>query len=97
MTACHNPVRTGAFRRLSLVAACAAAAMIFTADATAAAETAGNNRLELKTERVIVFKDGYCLVVKRGTAVTNADGEFYTEQVSSSLLLVPLRYLDAVE
>jgi hypothetical protein len=87
MTACQNPARRGAFRRLCLAAACAATALIVTAGSPSAAKAAGNNAMELKTERVIVFKDGYCLVVKRGAAVTDAAGEFFTEQVPDAAVL----------
>jgi hypothetical protein len=45
------------------------------------------NELELKTERVIIFKDGYCLVIKRGTATTDADGVVFTDQVPDAAVL----------
>jgi hypothetical protein len=32
---------------------------------------ANDDELKLTTEKVIVFKDGYCLIVKRGIAVSN--------------------------
>jgi len=40
---------------------------------------AGENAapLELKTERAIIFKDGYCLIVKRGAAVTDDRREIH--------------------
>lgn len=43
--------------------------------------------LKLKTEKVIVFKDGYCLVVKRGVAVADASGEIYTDEVPDAAVL----------
>jgi hypothetical protein len=45
------------------------------------------DELALTTERVIVFKDGYCLVVKRGVATANATGEVYTEAVPDAAVL----------
>ena len=45
------------------------------------------SRLELKTERVCVFKDGYCLVLKQGTATTDEDGFVFTEEVPDSAVL----------
>lgn len=47
----------------------------------------GENELKLTTERVIVFKDGYCLIVKRGFAVTDENGEVYTRKVPDSAVL----------
>lgn len=44
-------------------------------------------RLALKADRVIVFKDGYCLVVKQGTATTNADGLVFTDDVPDAAVL----------
>jgi hypothetical protein len=43
--------------------------------------------LKLSTERVVVFKDGYCLVVKRATGTPGADGELFTEQVPDAAIL----------
>lgn len=43
--------------------------------------------LDLKTDRVIVFKDGYCLVVKQGVATTNAEGQVFTEEVPDAAIL----------
>ena len=45
------------------------------------------NELDLKTERVIVFKDGYCLFIKRGTAMTDKNGEAFTDDVPDSAVL----------
>ncbi|MFP6668646.1 MAG: hypothetical protein VB876_15110 [Pirellulales bacterium] len=46
-----------------------------------------NSELTLKTERVIIFKDGYSLVIKRGIATTNKDGEIYSSEVPDSAVL----------
>ncbi len=43
--------------------------------------------LKLTTERVIVFKDGYCLFVKRALGTPDADGEVFTEEVPDSAVL----------
>jgi hypothetical protein len=45
------------------------------------------SELELKTERVIVFKDGYSLVIKRGTAITDKSGEVFTDDVPDAAVL----------
>jgi hypothetical protein len=87
MTVSLHPVRRRAFRGLFPIAACAVAAIISLASSAFAAEKSGSQRLELKTERVMAFKDGYCLVVKRGTATTDAAGEFYTEEVPDAAVL----------
>jgi len=45
------------------------------------------HELVLATERVIVFKDGYCLVIKRGTAVTDETGDVFTDDVPDAAVL----------
>ena len=45
------------------------------------------HRLRLATEKVVVFKDGYALVLKRGTAVTDENGEVYTNEVPDAAVL----------
>jgi hypothetical protein len=52
-----------------------------------AATEKNEHELKLKTERVIVFKDGYSLIVKRGSAVTDKEGNMYTEQVPDAAVL----------
>lgn len=44
-------------------------------------------RLALATERVVVFKDGYALFVKRATAVADALGCVHTDEVPESAVL----------
>ncbi|MDB2686556.1 hypothetical protein N9Y42_05045 [Mariniblastus sp.] len=44
-------------------------------------------QMELTTEQVVVFKDGYCLVVKDGVATTNADGLAHTYEVPDAAVL----------
>ena len=43
--------------------------------------------LELKTQRVIVFKDGYSLIIKQATATTDKDGEVFTDDVPDAAVL----------
>lgn len=45
------------------------------------------SELQLKPERVVVFKDGYCLVVKQGTATTNSGGVVFTDDVPNAAVL----------
>ena len=45
------------------------------------------SELELKTERVIVFKDGYTLIIKRGVATTDKAGEVFTDDVPDAAVL----------
>lgn len=45
------------------------------------------NELDIKTERVIVFKDGYCLFIKKATATTDKNGEAFTDDVPDSAVL----------
>jgi len=45
------------------------------------------SQLEMKTERVIIFKDGYSLIIKRGVATSNQDGEVYTDEVPDAAVL----------
>jgi hypothetical protein len=47
----------------------------------------GAGALELETKQVIVFKDGYCLVVKEGTATTDANGFAHTFEVPDAAVL----------
>jgi hypothetical protein len=43
--------------------------------------------MKLVTERVIIFKDGYCMIVKRGVGTTDADKDMFTEEVPDSAVL----------
>ena len=45
------------------------------------------NLVDLQTERVVVFKDGYGLIVKSATGTTNEDGFLFTEDVPDSAVL----------
>jgi len=49
--------------------------------AASSERTGKNAELELKTERVVVFKDGYALVVKSGRAVADPEGRVFTDDV----------------
>jgi hypothetical protein len=43
--------------------------------------------IRFKTERVIVFKDGHALFIRKGTAVTDAEGEIHTSEVPDAAVL----------
>ena len=45
------------------------------------------DRLTLSTERVVIFKDGYGLFVKSGTATADADGHVFTDAVPDAAVL----------
>lgn len=45
------------------------------------------HELDLKTERVIIFKDGYCLVIKKATGTADKNGEVYTDEVPDAAVL----------
>lgn len=76
---------------LLLKAFCVAACVAIGCQANVAVPThaaeAEGARLDLKTERVIVFKDGYALILKRGVAVTSDAGEVYTDEVPDAAVL----------
>ncbi|MBN2476096.1 MAG: hypothetical protein JXB62_15905 [Pirellulales bacterium] len=86
---CLNPTVSKKHRAKGLLAVAIGTALIVAAAVPVVGRAAeGDGQLlELKTERVIVFKDGYCLIVKRGTAVTDAQGEIHTEQVPDAAVL----------
>lgn len=43
--------------------------------------------LKTKTEKVIVFKDGFCMIVKSATATADANGEVHLDKVPDSAIL----------
>jgi len=43
--------------------------------------------LNLTTQRAIVFKDGYCLLIKQGTATTDEKSEVYLDDVPDAAVL----------
>ncbi len=51
------------------------------------AALAAPGRLTLTTERVVVFKDGYALFVKKATATADAEGRVFTDQVPEGAVL----------
>lgn len=73
------------------VPACLCAAALFflipLGTTVTSADDRPENELKLKTEKVIVFKDGYCLIAKRGTAVANEQGEIFTHEVPDAAML----------
>lgn len=52
---------------------------------TSAAWCAGE--LELRAKRVVVFKNGYALVIKEGKAIADEGGEVHTTQVPETAVL----------
>ena len=44
-------------------------------------------RLKMATERIVVFKDGYGLFLRKATGTTDARGEVYTEEVPDDAIL----------
>ena len=70
----------------SLVLALAATSITW-ADDTADEDQTELSRLKLKTERVVVFKDGFCLVVKQATATTDEIGNVFTDDVPDAASL----------
>jgi hypothetical protein len=74
----------------SLAAAVGAPAMLMQGSLQASPPNANPDyqpsRLETGVERVIVFKDGYGLFVKRASAVADADGRVYTFEVPDAVL-----------
>jgi hypothetical protein len=53
----------------------------------AAPPPAETSRLKNRTDRVIVFKDGYCLIIKQAVATTDADGNVFTDEVPDAAVL----------
>src|SRR5205085_5288173 len=45
------------------------------------------SQLQLTTERAIIFKDGYGLIIKNGKATADAQGKVFTPQVPESAIL----------
>ncbi len=56
-------------------------------DAPATEQESLSSQLQLKTEKMIVFKDGYVLVIRKGRGVTNERGELFTYEVPDSAVL----------
>lgn len=46
-----------------------------------------DHELKLKTQKVIIFKDGYCLFLKQGQATTSKVSECFTDDVPDSAVL----------
>lgn len=56
---------------------------------------ADDSTLTFSTERVVVFKDGYCMLIKHGSATTNEHGELTTTQVPDEAVLGSI-WIDAI-
>ena len=69
-----------------VIAAVLLVAAVTLLPATAEAQDA-SNELKLTTEKVIIFKDGHCLILKRAIGVTDDNGEVFTNQVPDSAVL----------
>ena len=81
MIGCRNDVwRMGIAGLFVVVLTCGSAAFTTAADSP-------NDELKLTTDRVVVFKDGYYLALKSGTAVTNKDGELHLLDVPDGAVL----------
>jgi hypothetical protein len=75
-------------RRAALVVvSLAAAAAPARADDPAAPAPPGPGALSLRTDRVLVFKDGHGLFVKTGTGTADAEGRVHTEDVPEGVAL----------
>ncbi len=59
--------------------------LMMVAGRPALADEAG--KLTLTTKKLIVFKDGYCLVIKKAVGTTDAEGLLHTEQVPDRAVL----------
>ena len=55
--------------------------------AVSAAEDAPKEFIKFTTEKVIVFKDGHALVIKKGKGKADADGEIHTLEVPDAAVL----------
>jgi hypothetical protein len=75
----------GLFTLLALAGCSAAAGDLDAADLNAADLPVG--KIAPKTERVIAFKDGYALVIKRAAAVTDENGQLYLDDVPDAAVL----------
>ena len=71
-------------RWLSIIVILAAASFIHAQEKPAHAAA---SELALSTERVIIFKDGYGLIVKNGKATADSRGKVFTPQVPESAIL----------
>ena len=61
--------------------------LILTAYCPAFSAEKDASELVLKTERVIIFKDGYCLFIKKATFTTDKNGEAFTDDVPDAAVL----------
>jgi hypothetical protein len=64
-----------------------AVALVLSWISSASCAEKSSSELTLKTQRVIIFKDGYALVIKRGTATTDKAGEIFTDEVPDAAVL----------
>ncbi|MBC7856456.1 MAG: hypothetical protein IAF94_23750, partial [Pirellulaceae bacterium] len=74
-------------RRSFFLATFALPLLLTTSGAQLSAADAKASELDLKTERVIIFKDGYCLFIKKATFTTDKHGEAFTDDVPDAAVL----------
>lgn len=79
-----RPIPVPRLRERRLAVLTLSALLLFVS--TQAAE-ANDSKLSFKTERLIVFKDGYSLILKTAEGTTNDKGELYTDDVPESAVL----------
>src|SRR6266850_17444 len=71
-------------RWLSIMVVLAACNLVWAEEKPAHAAA---SELQISTERVIIFKDGYGLILKNGKATADAKGKVFTPQVPESAIL----------
>ncbi|MFN0019146.1 MAG: hypothetical protein ACKVP0_12860 [Pirellulaceae bacterium] len=74
-------------RRRLFLTSLALPILLATASTPIVAADAKPSELDLKTERVIIFKDGYCLFIKKATFTTDKNGEAFTDDVPDAAVL----------
>jgi hypothetical protein len=74
-------------RRCLFLTSLALPILLATTSTPILAAEAKANELDLKTERVIIFKDGYCLFIKKATFTTDKNGEAFTDDVPDAAVL----------
>lgn len=87
MTARPKLSKHMAWRPLATLATIAALAVLQSVALSAEEPPAEPHELRFSTERLVVFKDGYALVVKRGTATADDEGRVYTRDVPDAAVL----------
>lgn len=84
--------RLGSLTRL---AALVAGSWLLVAASALPSALGEDDTLKFTTERVVVFKDGYCMLVKHAKATTNEQGELITAEVPDEAVLGSI-WIDAL-